>query len=466
MSDVPASQNISKPSSIPGRRGSFTPPAYDQPHVYRQLEEILGEVTDVVSRVWPLRDYVAINPYDGITNRTFSDARSFLRIFSDCELLMPLAFYRSQYSNGRFTIDEVRTAIQELEPHGSVAGIRADDVMASLQSVSPSESFVRKGDNPPASRPIRTIAEHADHVNDSQWTEIFVDEVSKFCAAHYDESQASWKSPWRDLPPYQAWRSTAKVDRNIEWLGLEGFRDFVDSLPHSPQAAIVDLLSRLQIPTPLWESFLLCQVFSFPGWCAWAKYQDHAEANEQTEHLIGLLAIRLAYDVALSEVTGLSVKWDAMIDEQSATFRPQHGDNEEDVAIRMVLLRASEIGYRKSLLEQLRLEGSSESDQKLAQMVFCIDVRSERIRRNLESLSPELDTFGFAGFFAIPMEYRRLGNPSGDANVPALIRPSFRVKETPPAAETATAIESRKRSKLWNKLWQGLQKSEIGRAHV
>ena len=56
-------------------------------------------------------------------------------------------------------------------------------------------------------------------------------------------------------------------------------------------------------------------------------------------------------------------------------------------------------------------------------MVFCIDVRSERVRRQLESLTPEIETFGFAGFFGMPLEYVKLGQQHGDGNVPALIKP-------------------------------------------
>ncbi|MEM6471209.1 MAG: DUF2309 domain-containing protein [Planctomycetota bacterium] len=461
MSDTP-SKNILEQSPVVRRAGVFTPPAYDQPHVYRQLEEILSDVTTVVSKVWPLRDYVAVNPYEGITNRTFSDARSFLRIFSDCELLMPLAFYRSQYANGKFTIDEVRDSIAELTDLGQPVRLSAEDVMSALQSVPASESFVCRGDNPPESRPIRTIAEHADHVNDTNWSENITEEISKFCSAHYDEGQSSWKSPWRDLPLYQAWRSIAKLDRNIEWLGLDGFREFVGSLPPTPQAAISDLLTRLQIPTPLWESFLLCQVFSMPGWCAWTKYQDHQHESEANENLVGLLAMRLAYDVALSEVTGLSVKWDAMIDDQSATFRPQRSDNQEDIAVRTILLRAAEIGFRKSLLAKLRRTEVPKTGRQLAQMVFCIDVRSERIRRHLESVSKNVSTFGFAGFFAMPIEFVPLGREDGHAQVPALIRPSFQVRETPPEAVRESAISGRKHATLWTKLWQGFQKSAVG----
>ena len=49
-------------------------------------------------------------------------------------------------------------------------------------------------------------------------------------------------------------------------------------------------------------------------------------------------------------------------------------------------------------------------------MVFCIDVRSERIRRNLESQSSEIETFGFAGFFGMPIEFVPIGERCGNCS--------------------------------------------------
>ncbi|MEM6365572.1 MAG: DUF2309 domain-containing protein [Planctomycetota bacterium] len=442
----------------------FTPPASSHPHALRPLDEVLLGVAEVVSRVWPLRDYVAINPYAGIASRTFSDARSFLQIFSDCELLMPIDYYRSQFSRNRFSRGHLESAISEMKAAGQDVSVTADQLLTELSVSSGSEPFASAPRS--SQRPIRTIAQYADDQDHGVWSELIVDEISKFCASHFDEIQSSWKSPWKDLPLYQAWQGAAQHDRNVEILGLSGFRKFVASLPTTPTAAIEHLLSLLQIPEPLWESFLLCQSFSVPGWSAWAKYQDASSQEQTGQTLAALLAIRLAYDAALGIQNGLKVEWDAMLDEHAATFRPPTPIANDDAEARTVCLRATEIAMRDSILNQLKTQRGPESvSRRLAQMVFCIDVRSERFRRQIESVSPKVETFGFAGFFAMPVEVVPLGQDRGLSHVPVLIDPQFRLHEdvADDAGVDKTDLATRRRLGFqWSRLWKRFQKSAIG----
>jgi hypothetical protein len=71
-----------------------------------------------------------------------------------------------------------------------------------------------------------------------------------------------------------------------------------------------------------------------------------------------------------------------------------------------------------------------EHKRKAVQAAFCIDVRSEVFRRALETVSDDVETIGFAGFFGFPIEYVRLGDTHGGAQCPALLTPQFVISES------------------------------------
>lgn len=82
------------------------------------IQDALAEVAGAIAPVWPLRDYVAVNPYAGISSQRFLDARRFLQSFSDCELLMPLEYYAAPFGEQLFSRTDIRSAIAELRTAG------------------------------------------------------------------------------------------------------------------------------------------------------------------------------------------------------------------------------------------------------------------------------------------------------------------------------------------------------------
>ena len=411
------------------------------------LHVVLGQVQKAVPAVWPLKDYVAINPFAEISDRNFLNARNYLRLFSETELLMPLDYFENLFKQGKFHSGDIQTAIEEFK--GSIFNSAPENSLEEIiqllhdrNSVNPEAPQVHEESD----RQIYTIAESMDRCTGSEWNSVLCEEISKYCSTHYDDGQASWKSPWKNLMLYQAWKSAASIDRNIEVLGLTGFRKFVSHLPEVPEAAILELLKRMNVPQKMWEPVLLCYANSIPGWSSWTRFQVDSGQRSGIENsdLNGLLAIRMAYDVALSDLFAFEINWTSWIPKHlnlnSNSIEPAALEVNNEVKLRYTLLRAAELGYQRELLGRLspQAESSESSDQqktgaagrKLAQFVFCIDVRSERIRRHLESLSPEIGTGGFAGFFGIPLEFVPLGEASGISQVPVLLQPSFQVRES------------------------------------
>lgn len=474
----------SKPFSV------FVPAAYEDPHVYRQVEELLDQVCQVVSPVWPLKDWIAVNPYAGLSERSFDESRDYLRVFSKCELLPSMDHFAAQYQSGGFADSHIEAALLELSP-GKDVSQKKSDVLNALQTRLHNKDVEKQTTPEKSSLPrIATIAARLSAHGEVDWTEIVKDEIGKHCSAHYDQGQSTWPSPWQNLPLYQAWRNTAKIDRGIEILGLTGFRSFVDELPHTAEATIVHLLQRLYIPVALWETFLLAHAFSLPGWSGWTKYQglqtDPTGSGQlQFDDFRGLLAMSLAYDVALSETFLFEVNWSSVLDHQSLSLMDSDNDCKFD---RKLLLRAMEIAYRDDVLAKLPVaefaenkiaseefagqtsvdEQTNSSTKPAVQMAFCIDVRSERFRRHLEQVDASVDTLGVAGFFGLPFEYVPLGQSSGDDHAPVLLSPKFalREKSSPCVGDDSTSrnntAEKQATIRTGRKLWKRLQTSAVG----
>ena len=73
-----------------------------------------------------------------------------------------------------------------------------------------------------------------------------------------------------------------------------------------------------------------------------------------------------------------------------------------------------------------------------AQMFFCIDVRSELLRRHIESLGGYA-TYGIAGFFGVPFRFQPYQKEGTQVQAPVLLSPRHRVREIPRAYEIERA---------------------------
>lgn len=414
-----------------------------------QFAETLASVCGKVAPVWPLDDYVAINPYSGFASQTLTECHQAFRRFSTGTLLMPMHYYAAQLKEGNVSRADIAEAITQFESSlddASVLPSLAEILFALEQSTRMEANIVEFGtqNEPPEGR----------------WGTAIIEEISRHCSAHYDEGQATWASPFKGASLYDSWRATMKLDRKFEWMGVKNFRRFVSELPADPSDAILALLQRLEVPESQRESFLLSRAFTVPGWSAWTKYQGIAAERAggvADADLMGLLAIRLAYDTALGHPISYC---DQLRTEKAAA----------EVWVRTVMLRATEIAIQNRIVGELMGGNAKESKsntpvQPLAQMVFCIDVRSERIRRHVEASIANVETLGFAGFFGLPIEFVSIGRESGSGQVPVLLTPQFKVHETlaePDQNEVGMVAKQRATIRSWRKSWKQFATSAVG----
>lgn len=395
-----------------------------------------------IAPLWPLKHFVAVNPFLGMTDRSFVDAARLMVQAAGAHMTMPLAFYRDAIVDGRVTEQDLAQALQR--GSGATIGLANVSVLHQrLQAADPAERA-----------PLPTVADVASQQTQRAWADFVSERISAWAADYFDEGQALWPSASRHLGPYAAWHGEAAIDRMPQVMGLDGFHRIVRSLPATAEAMLVRGVERLKLEGHGLVDYFHRLLMSVGGWAAYARYRvwQSELAGRSDDAVLELLAIRLAFDVALLETCKpkgrVAAAWMEARKNHGAAV---DGSDHASLALDAVLQHAYEIAWQRQFLAKLRTPRETVPALRPAlQVAFCIDVRSEVFRRALEQAAPDVETIGFAGFFGMPIEYVPLGRAHGSARCPVLVAPVITVHESVKAAsapERAT-IAARRRWRL------------------
>ncbi len=414
------------------------------------LDRRIDAACERIAPLWPLKHFVAVNPFFGLRDLSFQDASDALARITGNGLYMSRDYYRDQLASGRISRDDLKAAIERC---GSRLDV--DTVERTLAMPAPQP---RLGMAP--------VSEVLERVEGGLWSSFVTERISLHCAAHFDLGQALVPMPWRHLPLYPSWRKAAAIDRSPALMGLRDFRRAVARLPAEPRGAIALAIARLGIPDAAVERYLHASLMSVGGWAAWARYlRWQAElVGERDDAIVDLLAIRLLWDMLLFEEKrspALVARWREML---AASMRPPSAKRQAAAEIDRILLGALEIGLQRGLIAGLtRVRADTLPTQPAPrptlQAAFCIDVRSEVFRRALETLVPGVQTIGFAGFFGIFIEHLPLGSAVARGHVPVIFNPRYRIGERVKAGDSA-GVQTRRRLRLGlYKAWKGFKLS-------
>ncbi|MBV9655016.1 MAG: DUF2309 domain-containing protein [Acetobacteraceae bacterium] len=392
-----------------------------------------------IAPLWPLKNFVAVNPFLGFSGQTFHATVATLHRVARIGVLMPRRFYLEAVRDGEIEERDLVTALADapkdwkLPP--SVAALKSVPDRVGLSAI-----------KHPAH--VATVAEVLTELSDGDrqvaQTQFMVDEISRWCAQYFDLGQSVWRMPSRSLKPFAAWLSYVRYDLNPEVMGIAGFRRIVADLPTEPNAAIAAVVERQGVPDRAVTDYLHQALLDISGWAAYARYlQWKAEMiGDSDDSIEELLAIRVVWGYTLFAQRNdgkFRNAWRAAMSTAALPPQDEKLGDDPDLCIDMVLQEAYEAAFQRKLLAQLtRPRVSLHGQRPAVQAAFCIDVRSEVYRRAFEALSDSVQTFGFAGFFGFPIKFLRMGEAHGRNHCPVLLNPTFIVCE---AVEDASPDE-------------------------
>jgi hypothetical protein len=120
-------------------------------------------------------------------------------------------YFRAQLREGQISPADLKFALREcLQEYPTLyTGWQVEQIESRLECHVPApESSERR---------YFTISEIVDLRQRSTWSSHIVNDISRHCAAHYDEGQAAWPNPWKELTLYQAWREAALLSWRMDY---------------------------------------------------------------------------------------------------------------------------------------------------------------------------------------------------------------------------------------------------------
>ncbi|MHA7873713.1 MAG: putative inorganic carbon transporter subunit DabA, partial [Hyphococcus sp.] len=134
------------------------------------------EASRRIPPLWPLKNFVAVNPMLGFTNAEFGNAAQSFAAMCGAHLTMPRAYYATALSEGRISDNDIMAALDELGLADNY-----DPLSVKQNAKVEPETSIDKA---------QTIADVASEIIGADLAGFVVDNFSFWAAAYYDEGQA------------------------------------------------------------------------------------------------------------------------------------------------------------------------------------------------------------------------------------------------------------------------------------
>ncbi|MEO5910984.1 MAG: DUF2309 domain-containing protein [Pelobium sp.] len=344
----------------------------------KKLTDLIEEASHVVGKTFPLYAFVTSNPLAGYEKESFFNATESAQ----------------KYYGGSF-FPQTSVYVQALNANEIDSDLLKDLLLAEGFIESPAFYLLEMQQQKSISE--ENMNHHLDTI------------MVKWLTAFLDEGTAEWEMPNRKDGFFKAWRKLAKHDKQIK----------VSAVKEIPKSAEEALQNSLKAYTD--EHYLNIfeyHISALPGWTGYIKYRVENHTDWQQKYPISLtdyLAVRL---------------W--LCENMGAQLMAPSKSRKEQIKLaklQYVWLQAWEKSLQHSLVQKLMTKKNVKAKELPdAQLVFCIDTRSELIRRHIETQG-NYETFGFAGFFGIAADYKDLSTGFVRKSCPPIVQSAYTISE-------------------------------------
>jgi hypothetical protein len=372
------------------------------------VRDAANEACSRIAPNWPLDQLIAVNPWWAMRHRPMAEVAGDLSWLAGVSCFLATDTYRAQGI-----------------PDAIIA-----EVLAEQGVHSPIDQFV-------ATNPVRPavwqnldqmLDGHRDLTRQISWRDEVQHQLSQFAGRYFVDQQSDF---------YQAWLEQVRKDRGLSILMAEpGLTRQFAALPDSADTLLIMAMEELLVPPQQQAAYAHALLLSLNGWASTAAYRSwQAGLNGTSDSSsIELLAARLAWELVLwrqlgQKNTTVAAGWKRQIAEADHQRAAHLAYAEHLHCWQLASERFFQQGLQSKLVQPWNnsSEPTTEAPAPSLQAVFCIDTRSEVMRRALEAQDPRIQTFGFAGFFGLPIAYH--SGAYQRPQLPGLLAPQLAVTD-------------------------------------
>ncbi len=406
----------------------------------------------VVPPSWSLNRWIAVNPWWGVRHLPAEEASQISGVQPNTSLFMPMAFYRDAWRGGRIKEEDLSQAIDEVGGY-----LQFEQLLLALDK-----------DAGELSQPAPLMLDLIPLAGGMPAIETVREQVARACGLFFDQRQSQDFLRDTSHSLFESWLEQSIHDITLDHrAGVKHAREKLKSLPKDHLQAYEWACKTLGLSGPDIEKLASRLLFELVGWASWCRGVDWRQSLEGRESSIAseLLAVLLVWEAIAVESASADQRYTwqrawGRFRNLSCVISSGNSSNKAP----WVWHRAYEYGYKRQLTASLFDSGtggkSAEPNTKPAavQAVFCIDVRSELLRRHLEECSTNIETIGFAGFFGMPVVHQTLTPNESEVRLPGLLAPAYRLVDS--TGSPAQDLRARRSADAGETIRQSIRKAK------
>lgn len=363
------------------------------------IHSLVKEAAELVGTTWPLYSFVTSNPLSGYEHQPFTKAAEEAKQLLGARVYPEAKQFADAFKTGAIDENILKDLLKE---HGF------EDTP---------ENYLKLLSASPENR-----VENPFHDLDRL--------TAKWVGAFMDEGLAEWSMPFKNKGFYHAWSKVAPYDAELK-------ASRKSPIPATAAEAIARVLEPYSEAER--KTIVTRHLTTLPGWTGYIKFRMQNPGAWQEQ-----------YPIDLEQYLGARLWMAKMLD---TPVMPESVAIETDTTIpelQHLFLSAWEQTWQETTLAKLQNHRRSKAKATPAgtpdaQMVFCIDTRSEPIRRHIEATG-NYETFGYAGFFGIAMDYINPVTGESRKSCPPILPSAYEVTERPREGEAEAYEDFQKKT--------------------